>query len=203
MGLFAPVAYLIARRAGPRWTIATALALISVFGLARVIAQPALAVIVLTVPVGIGIAVAGSLMPLVVRESWSHRPVLATAAYASGISLGAALSAAVAVPLEDALGSWRDPLMVFSLVTALLAMAWVVLSRGYGARDVEAPAPPRLPVRSRTAWLLVAIFGLVSITYYGINAWLPAAFTERGWSHSSAGALLTVINGVTSRSACS
>ena len=47
------------------------------------------------------------------------------------------------------------------------------------------------------AWLLVAIFGLVSITYYGINAWLPASFTERGWSQSSAGALLTVVNAVT------
>jgi CP family cyanate transporter-like MFS transporter len=37
----------------------------------------------------------------------------------------------------------------------------------------------------------------VSITYYGINAWLPSSFTERGWSHSSAGALLTVLNAVT------
>ena len=43
----------------------------------------------------------------------------------------------------------------------------------------------------------VAIFGLVSLTYYGINAWLPSSFTERGWSHASAGALLTVVNGVT------
>jgi CP family cyanate transporter-like MFS transporter len=37
----------------------------------------------------------------------------------------------------------------------------------------------------------------VSITYYGINAWLPASFTERGWSHASAGVLLTLVNGVT------
>jgi MFS transporter, CP family, cyanate transporter len=123
--------------------------------------------------------------------------VLATAVYASGISLGAAISAAVAVPLSHALGSWRDSLTMFSLATAVLLLGWTVLTRGSGGRIAAAAPVPRLPLRSRTGWLLVAIFGLVSITYYGINAWLPASFTERGWSHTSAGELLTVINGVT------
>jgi MFS transporter, CP family, cyanate transporter len=197
MGLFAPAAFLIARRAGQRYTIAGALALIAVFGVARVLFQPPFAVILLTVPIGIGTAVAGSLMPLVVRESWPTRPVLGTAVYAAGISLGAAVAAAVAVPLADSLGSWRDPLIVFSVATAALMLAWIVLSAGYGARVAVPPSLPRLPWRSRTGWLLVAIFGLVSLTYYGINAWLPSSFTERGWSHASAGALLTVVNGVT------
>src|SRR5947209_8462085 len=76
MGLFAPVAFLVARRTGQRWAIAGALALIAIFGVARAEIGPPAAVILLTVPVGIGIAVAGSLMPLVVRESWPGRPVL-------------------------------------------------------------------------------------------------------------------------------
>jgi CP family cyanate transporter-like MFS transporter len=196
MGLFAPAAFVVARRLGQRRAIAAALALIAIFGVARAQIGPAAAVILLTLPVGIGVAVAGSLMPLVVRESWPARPVLATAVYATGISAGAAVSAAVAVPLAHGLGSWRDPLTVFSLATAVLFVAWVVLTRG-PRRPRSVPAAPRLPLRNRTAWLLVAIFGLVSITYYGINAWLPASFTERGWSHASAGVLLTVVNGVT------
>jgi MFS transporter, CP family, cyanate transporter len=197
MGLFAPAAFLIARRAGQRYAIAAALTLIAVFGVARVLVKPAFGVILLTVPIGIGVAVAGSLMPLVVRESWPKRPVLATAVYASGISLGAAISAAVAVPLEHAFGGWRDTLIAFSIGSGFLVIAWTVLSRGHGGR-IEVAAPlPRLPWRSRTGWLLVAIFGLVSVTYYGINAWLPSSFTERGWSHASAGALLTVLNAVT------
>jgi CP family cyanate transporter-like MFS transporter len=146
--------------------------------------------------------VAGSLMPLVVRESWPARPVLGTAAYATGINAGAAAAAAVAVPLAGSLGGWRAPLTVFSLVTAAMALAWLGLSRGYGDRASRTQATtaatmPRLPLGNRTGWLLAAIFGLVSITYYGINAWLPSAFTERGWSHASAGALLTAVNGVT------
>ena len=31
-------------------------------------------------------------------------------------------------------------------------------------------------------------------TYYGINAWLPDSYVERGWSTQSAGSLLAVLN---------
>jgi CP family cyanate transporter-like MFS transporter len=34
------------------------------------------------------------------------------------------------------------------------------------------------------------MFGLMSSGYYGLNAWLPDAYTERGWSDRSAGLLL-------------
>ncbi|MBV9801148.1 MAG: MFS transporter [Solirubrobacterales bacterium] len=198
MGVFAPMAFVIARRAGTRWTIAGALTLIAGFGMARVLTKPPAAVILLTLPIGIGIAVAGSLMPLVVRESWSRRPVLGTSAYTTGIGLGAAVAAAVAVPLEHAFGSWRDSLAAFSLFTAAMVVVWIALTRGYGGRAVAAAGSlPRLPLRMGVAWLLVALFALVSITYYGVNAWLPSSFTERGWSHASAGALLTVVNAVT------
>jgi MFS transporter, CP family, cyanate transporter len=199
MGLFAPVAYLISGRVGPRWAIGGALALVGGFGILRLVVSPAGVVIAFTIPIGIGTAVAGSLMPLVVRESWHGRPVLATAVYATGINLGAAAAAAAAVPLSNAYGSWRAPLAVFSIVAAAMTVVWLGLSHGYGERATAAQAVPlsRLPLGNRTAWLLATIFGLVSLTYYGVNAWLPSAFTERGWSHASAGVLLTVLNGVT------
>ena len=53
---------------------------------------------------------------------------------------------------------------------------------------------PRLPWRSVTAWLLVAIFAFMACGYYGLNAWLPDAYTERGWSDTSAGLLLAMMN---------
>ena len=30
--------------------------------------------------------------------------------------------------------------------------------------------------------------------YYGLNAWLPDAYTERGWSDGEAGLLLAMMN---------
>ena len=53
---------------------------------------------------------------------------------------------------------------------------------------------PRLPWRSGTAWLLVAIFASMGSAYYGLNAWLPDAYGERGWSDDSAGLLLAAMN---------
>jgi len=194
MGLFAPVAYMVARRAGSRWTITGALLLVAASGVARALATPAVAVILLTVPLGVGTAIAGSLMPLVVKESLPGRPVLGTALYTTGLSLGAAGSAAIAIPLADALGGWRGTLLAFSLFALAAASAWTALSR---PSEIPHRHTPRLPFRSPTGWLLVAIFSLTEITFYGINAWLPATFTEHGWSSSSAGNLLTVLNAVT------
>src|SRR5262249_62135573 len=56
--------------------------------------------------------------------------------------------------------------------------------------------PLRLPLRSPLAWRLVGSFFLVSSVFYGLSAWLPDAYTERGWSESSAGALIAVVTGV-------
>ena len=57
--------------------------------------------------------------------------------------------------------------------------------------------PLSLPLRRPLAWRLVAAFFLMSSVFYGLNAWLPDAYVERGWSESSAGALLAVLNTVT------
>ena len=34
------------------------------------------------------------------------------------------------------------------------------------------------------------------MTFYGINSWLPATYVERGWSQTSAGALVGLLNAV-------
>jgi CP family cyanate transporter-like MFS transporter len=80
------------------------------------------------------------------------------------------------------------------VVACGIAIAWAVLERG-GAPHVRPPALfPRLPWRSRTAWLLVAIFGSMGSAYYGLNASLPGACGEMGWSDESAGVLLAGMN---------
>ena len=65
--------------------------------------------LVLTVPLGIAIAVAGTLLPVVVREWRVGRSALATGMYTTGINVGATTSSVVAVPLA-VLGGWRTSL---------------------------------------------------------------------------------------------
>lgn len=194
MGLFAPPAAYLAARVGTRAGIAWALALIGVFGIARAVAPGAVLLILLTWPVGIGMGLAGALAPVAVKERFSVRPAGPTGIYTTGIQVGSALSAALAVPLAGWYGGWRWSLAVFSLVTCALAGSWLVLTRHESAHQRPATRPPRLPWRSGVAWLLVALFSLMASTYYGLNAWLPDSYVERGWSIDRAGNLLAVLN---------
>ena len=194
MGLFAPPAAFLAGRVGTRAALAVALALIGSFGIARALVPQASLVVLLTFPVGVGMGVAGALMPVAVKERFADRPAFATGIYATGIQLGSALSSAAAVPFAVAFGGWRPVLLVFSAVTVGLFAGWLLLTRHEPAHERVVTRPPALPWRQPIAWLLVALFGLMGLGYYGINAWLPDSYVERGWSEGSAGALLAVLN---------
>jgi MFS transporter, CP family, cyanate transporter len=197
MGLFAPPAPFLSGRIGPRLAIGAALALIGLFGVARALAPGAVAVIVLTFPVGVGMGLAGAMLPVAVKQRFADRPGFATAVYTSGITLGSALAAPVAVPLAHAAGGWRTPLLVFGAVSTALAAVWLWLTRSELPHERVDVRPLRLPFRRPLAWRLVAAFFLMSSVFYGLNAWLPDAYVERGWSESSAGGLLAVLNTVT------
>ena len=73
-------------------------------------------------------------------------------------------------------------------------MAWIVLVRPERHGAEARFRMPRLPFSSPRAWLLVAIFSLMAMSYYGLNAWLPDAYTERGWTDAEAGLLLAMMN---------
>src|SRR5207302_2905395 len=111
-------------RIGSRRAVAVALALIGAFGIARVVVPSAAAVVLLTFPVGVGMGLAGAMLPVAVKERFADRPGFATGIYAAGITIGAAVAAATAVPLAHAAGGWRAPLGVFSAVSVGLAALW-------------------------------------------------------------------------------
>jgi CP family cyanate transporter-like MFS transporter len=195
MGLFAPVAAYLSARLGTRRAMTVGLTLIGTFGILRALAPSAWLVVLLTWGVGIGMGLGNGLAPLAVRETVPEQPATGTGVYATGIQIGSTVSAAIAVPLAALLGGWRGALIAGSVVACAIATAWAVLERG-SAQHVRRPGRlfPRLPWRSRTAWLLVAIFGAMGSAYYGLNAWLPDAYGERGWSDDSAGLLLAAMN---------
>ncbi len=197
MGLFAPPAPFLSGRIGPRLAIAAALALIGVFGVVRAIAPGAIAVIVLTFPVGVGMGLAGAMLPVAVKQRFADRPGFATAVYTSGITIGSALAATLAVPVAHAGGGWRTPLLAFGAVSTVLAAVWLWLTRSELPHERVNVRPLKLPFRRPLAWRLVAAFFFMSSVFYGLNAWLPDAYVERGWSESSAGNLLAVLNTVT------
>ena len=192
MGLFAPPAAYLAGRLGTRAAIGTCLAGIAAFGLLRAAAPGAPLVLALTLPIGVGMGLAGALMPVAVKERFAHRPAFASGVYTTGIQTGSMLSSAFAVPIAGAFGGWRTSVAVFSAATIALFCAWMLLVTP--ARERSVAAPPRLPWRRRVVWGLVAVFALQSIVYYGLVSWMPDSFQERGWSDEAAGALLGVMH---------
>jgi CP family cyanate transporter-like MFS transporter len=194
MGLFAPVAAYLAARIGTRRAMTIGLALIGAFGVLRALMPSAWLVVLLTWPVGIGMGLGNALAPISVKEHFEHRPATGTGVYTTGIQMGSTGAAALAVPLAGWLYGWRGALIAISCVALASLAAWVVLTWGEAPHAAPAATVPRLPWRSRTAWLLVAIFALMASAYYGLNAWLPDAYAERGWSDGRAGLLLAMMN---------
>jgi CP family cyanate transporter-like MFS transporter len=196
MGIFAPAAAYVSGAIGARLAIAVSVGLIAAGGLLRVAVPNVVVLIVLTLPVGIGIAIAGTLMPAAVKARLPHRPAFGTGIYATGIQLGAAVSAAVAVPLAQLHGGWRFSLGVFSAAAALSGAAWLVLG-GREERPSIRVRPLKLPIRNPTAWAVALVFAMIAVCFYGLSAWLPDAYVEHGWSEGRAGALLAVVQAVT------
>jgi CP family cyanate transporter-like MFS transporter len=193
LGLFAPLAWPLAGRLGTRRAVAVCVAAIGAFGLARALAPGAAAVLVLTLPIGAAMALAGAMLPVTVKERFSHRPAFATGIYATGIQTGAIIAAAAAVPAAQAAAGWRGSLAVFSLLPLALVVAWLVLTPS-APRAVPERRSFRLPFGSPLVWMLAAVFGLQGVVYHGLNAWLPDIYVEQGWSDARAGALLAVMN---------
>jgi CP family cyanate transporter-like MFS transporter len=190
MGLFAPAAAPLARVRGLRNAVIASVAAVAVFGLARAAVPGAPLVLLLTLPVGVGMAIAGALLPVAVKARFPDRPAFANGVCTSGLNGGAALASLVAVPASDAFGGWRGALTLFSIAAVVQCIGWLFLSRG--AWSSRAGETARLPVRRPVVWMIVAVFALQSVVFYGITTWIAAAFREYGWSTGAAGALVAV-----------
>jgi CP family cyanate transporter-like MFS transporter len=195
MGLFALPAAAASARWGTRRAIAACLAMIATAGLLRAAAPGALVVLALTVPIGIGMGACGALLPVAVKERFAGRAAVATGAYTTGIQVGSVSSTLVVVALAGA-GSWRLSLVVLSLSAVAVTLAWLALDHDGGAAPPPRPGRSELRavLRSRAVWVLVAIFALMGMVYYGLIAWLPDAYGERGWTERSAGGLIAALS---------
>jgi MFS transporter, CP family, cyanate transporter len=190
MGLSSLLAPAGVRRFGWRRATSGALLLATTAALVRAVTPPAVAVILFTIPIGVGAGIAGTGLPTAVTDLYAERRATA-AVHALGINIGAAGAAALAVPLAVHAGGWRGALSIFAALGLALTLVWVVSVRG----KADFSRPPRvvLPLRNPRAWQLTTLFALQGLCYYGLGAWLPDAYVERGWGSGTAGALVAAV----------
>ncbi len=195
MGIFAPLGPRVARRLGARNAIALCVALIVVFGLLRLTAPTPFLLLALTFGIGLGMGLAGPILPKVVRRNLPEHPALGTGAYAIGIVVGAMVAASLAVGLAGPSHDWRRSLALLSVAGLASLGIWLLLAPRDGRVDGEI-APAHIAWSHPAGWVLGFVFGLQSILFYGIAAWLAALYVDRGWTETAAAQLVAIFIGV-------
>ena len=196
-GAFSPLAPRLARRIGLETAVAASLVLLAA-GIALRLLSPVALLFAGSLLAGASIAIANVLMPAYVKREFA-RPGAVMGAYSAALNVGAALGAALTVPLERALGvDWRTALGTW-LVLALAALAlWLPVAGTGHASRTSVPDPAGggawALLRQPLAVQVTAYLGLQSVQFYSIGAWLPTLLSDAGVPVDEGGVLLGVSN---------
>ncbi|GAA0899391.1 MFS transporter [Pseudonocardia zijingensis] len=189
----------LARRVGLRGAIAVALVAVTAGLVVRVLGGPAL-MIAATVIATSGVAIAGVLVPVVVRAGFPARIGLVTGLYTAALQAGATLGFALTPLLATGLGGWRPALASWATLGALALAGWAAWGRPAAASaraavpgSAEPESRPSL-LRSPLAWTVTAFFGLQAFVAFAVMNWLPLALMDRGVERTEAGLLLGILS---------
>ena len=196
LGLFGPLAPVLARRVGTERAMLLALcAVLLGTGLRGFASAPSL--LAGSLLAGAGIGVGNVLMPGLLKRDFPGRGALMTGVYVMSLSVGAAFAAAMTAPLRAALGGWWAGALAIWTVPAAVAMlaAGVVWAGRLGrAEDAAAPALPRGAGlwRDPLAWQVTLFMGLQSTLAYVVFGWMAPMLRSRGDSAETAGFVVSV-----------
>ena len=185
MGLLAPAAQRLGQRFGA--VASVQIAMIAVFAgvLLRWWGDHLWALYAGTFFAGFGIAVAGTLLPRLVKAVFPpERTGTITGLYMLAMMGGAAASSALSVPLAARFGSWQGSLASWSILAAVGALAWAPVTVGISRYKVANPVAATshgLPWRHPTAWLIAAYLAVQSWAFYSSLAWIAPSYVARGW----------------------
>lgn len=166
---------LLVARVGARRALIFGLCLVAGAGALRGAGTSTPVLFLMTLVMGVGVAVSQPTLPSLTREWFPARSTFATAVYSNGFLIGEIVAAALTAPLVLPLvaGSWQLAFTVWSIPVAFTAGAlWILTS--HRGRDVAAPPMRWWPDwHSARTWRLGLILGCASASYFGSNAFLP------------------------------
>jgi MFS transporter, CP family, cyanate transporter len=197
MGLCAPMAAMAGRRWGVHRGVLIGLLVVAVATATRLGGQNTWLQMLSAAAAGVGIAIAQTLLPAVVRIRFSSRPAFVTGLYTAGLGLGAVAAAGASVPIARALGSWPAALGSWALLAVVGLIVWQAARGPLDLGGAAAPGGPTtrgLPWRDRMAWRITAVSAGNSALYYCELAWIAPLLQRDGHrSQASAADLLTIM----------
>ncbi|KPY88259.1 CynX/NimT family MFS transporter [Pseudomonas syringae pv. tagetis] len=190
LGLFAPLAPILARRFGSErvvlvvlLTLAAGLGARSLFGEVGLFTGSLLA--------GASIGIIGVLLPGIVKRDFPHKAGAMTGVYTMALCLGAAIAAGSTVPLSQYFGdSWQIGLGFWLIPAVIAALFWFPQAREMHGSHRDMYRVSGL-LRDPLAWQVTLYMGLQSSLSYIVFGWLPSILIGRGLTPTQAGLLLS------------
>ncbi|MCZ8516287.1 MFS transporter [Paenibacillus filicis] len=197
MGIFSPIAAKLGIRHGIERILAIALVFVGAGTVVRWFTPSYTFLLATALLAGIGIAAAGPLLSGFIKRHFPGHVASMIGVYSVAMVTGAALSAGLSVPLQNALnGSWRSALGLWAILAVVALPAWwLFVLRRSEPNQAQTPVlqnAGRLPWGNSRAWLLTVFFGMMAIMFYSITAWFAPAVANMGYSKVYAGSMLTL-----------
>lgn len=198
MGVFAPVGQRMAARLGAEVTTAIMLGLLSVSGFMRLAATTTPIMMASVALAGASMGAASAIAPALIAQ---HVPTIrgfTTGIYSTGLALGVAIAAWIAVPTDEWLGGWRPALAIWGVFAGLTAIAWIAAipalhndpHRPVRLERGQAHIP--LPWRSPTAWMVTGYTAMIMLIGFSGLAWVTPYYVSLGYRAQDAANLLVL-----------
>ncbi|MEK3776033.1 MULTISPECIES: CynX/NimT family MFS transporter [unclassified Paenibacillus] len=198
MGVFSPFAVKASGRWGIERIIGYSLIVVGIGIATRLFTQSTSVLLLSALIVGIGIASIGPLTSGFIKKYFPDHVPSMIALYSIAITLGAAVSSMVSIPLKTYFNSWQIAVGGWAVIAFVAAIIWWIMvkprSESANANVSEIKERPiiKLPWGNRSAWTLTLSFGLMAMLFYSFTAWLPLMIQEMGYSKSYATLCLTI-----------
>jgi CP family cyanate transporter-like MFS transporter len=196
LGVFAPLAPVLARRFGAERVLLGAMAVLTAGLLLRPLELPAAgghlpALLAGTAACGAAIALCNVLLPGLVKRDFPHRLGLMGGLYTTAICASAALGAGFTYPVFAASGEWTAALWFWALPAAVVLLLFLPLAVRQRHPRHQAVADGVNVWRSAIAWQVTLFMVLQAMMSFSVFAWLAPILRERGVDGGTAGLIVS------------
>lgn len=198
MGVFSPFAVKASGRWGIERIIGYSLIVVGIGIATRLFTQSTSVLLLSALIVGIGIASIGPLTSGFIKKYFPDHVPSMIALYSIAITVGAAVSSMVSIPLKTYFNSWQIAVGGWAVIAFVAAIIWWIMvkprseSANANVSEIKERPQIKLPWGNRSAWTLTLSFGLMAMLFYSFTAWLPLMIQEMGYSKSYATLCLTI-----------
>lgn len=195
LGVFAPLAPVLARRFGAERVLLGAMAVLTAGLLLRPVELPGAghlpALLAGTAACGAAIALCNVLLPGLVKRDFPHRLGLMGGLYTTAICASAALGAGFTYPVFAASGEWTAALWFWALPAVVVLFLFLPLAVRQRHPRHQAVADGVNVWRSPVAWQVTIFMVLQAMMSFSVFAWLAPILRERGVDGGTAGLIVS------------